>query len=874
MEGRAAQWTAKLAEIVAGAGALDAGDPAAVAGLGAGLEELWQSVPEGLPGVDSLLERCLFGLQVLYQGECGAPADLAAAVTEALAAALGVADGSNTAPNAMLREADRLETQLLAAEHAQAMASEEGSGASAPAAPCGAAELRPPGLDDVAARLVLLDDGEAEAWARLQADLARLVPSLPGPVQELLAPAGADLAGRVGAGGDAEALRETLGAALEEAMLLLEEASASAGTTASAGDAPRADTGPDPDIEAAPAPRADAPDAAPAAKTPDTAPDAVPPDAAGTEHAESDLPTEIILGTDADPEFIGEFLTESNEYIEDSEGALLTLESDPQDMEAVNRVFRAFHTIKGTSAFLGLDAVSELAHKAETVLSRVRDGEIQFTHQYADLALRSVDMLKDLLVRLQDRAPGDRIPLPADFANLLFDLVHPESAAADPAAARRDAAQAAAPSRSAAGALAEPAAEPAGESKAAAGAARIESSVRVRTDRLDRLIDMVGELVIAHSIVAQDEVVDESRHHDLAKKVAHTGKIVRDLQDLSMSMRMVPLKGTFQKMARLVRDLAVKGGKEVQFQRIGEDTEIDRNMVDLINDPLVHMIRNAVDHGIEPPGEREAADKPRQGRVVLTAYHAGGNVIVELADDGRGLDRRRIIEKAVDRGLIESDKNMSDSDVFNLIFEAGFSTAAKVTDVSGRGVGMDVVRRNIESLHGRVDISSRPGRGTTFSVRLPLTMAITDGMLVRVGDQRYIVPSLNIQMNLRPERENIATALKQGEMLKLRGDLLPLYRLHRIFGVHGAIEDPCDGAILVMDDGDARFGVLVDELLGKLQVVAKPLGDLLGRVPGISGGAILGDGRVGLILDPAGLSNLARSQCPGSECAGAVGAAT
>ncbi|MBN2171600.1 MAG: chemotaxis protein CheA [Candidatus Krumholzibacteriota bacterium] len=844
MADHAAKWTRSLAAAAARARALDVGDQEAVAELGAGLEELWQSVPDGLPGVGSLMERCLYGLQVLYQGGIAQPADLAAAISEALAAMLGVADGSNAAPNAMLREADRLETLLLASEHERGMAGTDGSEAPA-AGEAPAPEAVPASLDDVASRLVLLEGDATEEWTLLQAALARLVPGLPRPVQDVLAPACVDLASFLAAGGDGDALRRELGGALEQALLLLEEGGPA--------NAQR---------------RRPAADAKPATAEPVAAD--VDPEA---DHVESELPTEIVLGDDADPEFIGEFLTESNEYIEDSEGALLTLESDPQDMEAVNRVFRAFHTIKGTSAFLGLDAVSELAHKAETVLSRVRDGEIQFTHQYADLALRSVDMLKDLLVRLQDRAPGDCIPLPADFANLLFDLMHPESAAVDPSTKKRDAAEAAAATpRADARAGMEAAA---GEGAAAKASSRIESSVRVRTDRLDRLIDMVGELVIAHSIVAQDEVVDEGRHHDLAKKVAHTGKIVRDLQDLSMSMRMVPLKGTFQKMARLVRDLAVKGSKEVQFQRIGEDTEIDRNMVDLINDPLVHMIRNAVDHGIEPPDERAAADKPRQGRVILTAYHAGGNVIVELADDGRGLDRRRIVDKAVERGIIESDKGMSDTDVFNLIFEAGFSTAARVTDVSGRGVGMDVVRRNIESLHGRVDISSRLGRGTTFSVRLPLTMAITDGMLVCVGDQRYIVPSLNIQMNLRPERDNIATVLKQGEMLKLRGDLLPLYRLHRIFGISGAIENPCHGAILVMDDGDVRFAVLVDELLGKLQVVTKPLGNLLGRVPGISGGAILGDGRVGLILDPAGLSNLARNcQSSGSECAGAVGAVT
>jgi two-component system, chemotaxis family, sensor kinase CheA len=384
------------------------------------------------------------------------------------------------------------------------------------------------------------------------------------------------------------------------------------------------------------------------------------------------------------------------------------------------------------------------------------------------------------------------------------------------------------------------------------------ASVRIRTERLDRLVDMVGELVIAHSMVRQDPTLNRGDHMDLTRKVAHAGKIVRELQELAMSLRMVPLKPTFQKLARVVRDTAQKSGKSVDLVVAGEDTEIDRNMVDVIADPLIHMLRNGVDHGIETPDDRLSRGKPRAGTIRLTASHSGGNVIVELCDDGAGLDRARIVKKAIERGLIESDAQMSDSDVFNLIFEPGFSTRDQVTDVSGRGVGMDVVRRNVQQLNGRVDISSVLGAGTTFTLRLPLTLAVTDGMLVRVGSERFIVPTVNIQTSLRPVAENLSTVSQKGELLFIRGELIPMFRLHRLFDLAGATEDPTRALAVVVNGVEGRCALLVDELLGQQQVVAKSLGDGIGNVRGIAGGAILGDGRVGLILDTPEIIALAR----------------
>jgi two-component system chemotaxis sensor kinase CheA len=359
-------------------------------------------------------------------------------------------------------------------------------------------------------------------------------------------------------------------------------------------------------------------------------------------------------------------------------------------------------------------------------------------------------------------------------------------------------------------------------------------------------------------MISQDPALRRTDQVDLARKVGHAEKIVRELQDLSMGMRMVPLKGPMQKVARLVRDLAQRSGKLVDFVTEGEDTEIDRNLVDLLTDPLVHMVRNALDHGLEPPEERERIGKPRAGTVRVAAYHAGGNVVVELHDDGRGLSRERIVAKAVAVGLIASADGMSDADVYALIFAPGFSTAEKVTDLSGRGVGMDVVRRNIESARGRVEITSRPGQGTTFTLRLPLTLAITDGMLIRVGAERYIVPTSQITLSFRPEHDAVSTYQGRAEMVLHRGQLLPVVRLHRLFGVAGAREDPAQALLMIVGDGAHQVALLVDELLSQQQVVAKSLGDGIGRVRGLAGGAILGDGRVGLILDVPELVAIAR----------------
>lgn len=601
-----------------------------------------------------------------------------------------------------------------------------------------------------------------------------------------------------------------------------------------------------------------------------------------TVHSES-------LPADADFELLSEFVAESGDLISGAEEALLTLETDPGDEEAVGMIFRAFHTVKGVSAFLELNAISEMAHFAESLLSRVRDKEIRYAGGYADLALRSLDMIKQMITFVQEALGGAPLLEPEGYDDLVELLRDPEGAGiSDETGMEEESTPRIGDILVAGGkvkredveALAElKSGKPIGVEIVQKNAAKVsdvaqalrtqdrmkgkqvfETSVRVSTGRLDRLIDMVGELVIAHSMVAQDELVISGEQHQLLKKVNQTGKIVRELQDLGMSMRMIPLKGTFRKMTRLVRDLSRKVGKNVKLVTRGEDTEIDRNMVDVINDPLMHMVRNAVDHGIETVEARKAMGKPATGTVTLSAYHAAGSVVVEIQDDGKGISREVILNKAKERGLVSDGSVLNDREVFNLIFEPGFSTAEAVTDVSGRGVGMDVVKKNIDSIRGQVEIQSEMGRGSVFKMRLPLTLAIIDGMALRVNQESYIIPTGSIVRSIKPGPEAVSTVLQKGEMVSLRGELIPVFRLHELFAIE-MDEDKQEQQLIVVveDDNKRQVGLIIDELIGRQQIVIKPLGDAMRDIPGISGGAIMPNGQVGLILDVGGIMQLANS---------------
>jgi len=676
-----------------------------------------------------------------------------------------------------------------------------------------------------------------------------------------------------------------------------------------------------------------------------------------------------------DRELLADFITEAGEHLDTSDIQLLTLETDPRNLDAINAVFRAFHTIKGVCGFIDLDEMQALAHEAENLLDLARKDVLLLEGPNLDIVFDAIDMLKKLLANVREALeknadlsiePGlptllDRIKrlargemLPADppaacpdveladptaLGAILVSMGSATSAAIEEAldlqagaaighrklgevlqqgalassaqiesalAVQRDRAQGdklgeilvdmgavdSADVRQSLGKQESEARSPrlgellvrTGEVSARdvsqalrvqkrhqdvagrgggdtpeGGAVTIRDTVKVDAHRLDQLVDMIGELVIAESMVCQSRELVTNLSADLSRHVSQLDKITRELQEMAMGLRMVPVRSTFQKMARLVRDLARKTGKEVNFTMQGEDTELDKTVVDRISDPLVHMVRNSVDHGLEENSEaRRAAGKSPAGTITLRAYHCGGNIQIEIADDGRGLDREAILAKARERGLIEDDGgHLPDKDVWPLIFEAGFSTAKQLTEVSGRGVGMDVVRRNIAALRGEIDIHSETGVGSRFIIKLPLTLAIIDGMVVRVGRERYIIPTLSIVVSVRPRAEELYTVTGAAQTMKLQGEIIPLFRLGDLFHLSGGVTSPTEGTVVVLENGGRRVGLLIDEILGQQQIVIKSLGESLRGTQGIAGGAIMPDGKVGLILDIAGVLRLA-----------------
>lgn len=578
----------------------------------------------------------------------------------------------------------------------------------------------------------------------------------------------------------------------------------------------------------------------------------------------------FMLSADLDADLLNEFIIENMEWATMAESAILDWEQNPGNQELLNTIFRGFHTIKGTSAFVNLDCVKDLAHQVESVLAKVRDGEHVFTRSYANLALKSLDVIKSILEQMKSSGPGQQIELPRGYQGLLESLRNfvPDEQVQEmaiPAEESMVEPEAAAPAytKTNRGKIAKKEGEASSEQSASSNKIReqmTESTVRVKVDRLDKLLDTVGELVIAQTMVGQDNLIVSGKYHELNKKISQAGKIVRELHDLSMFLRMVPLKGTFQKMVRLTRDLSLKHGKMVSCITEGDDIEIDRNMVDMVADPLIHLIRNAVDHGIEFPEERRRAGKSENGRIYLTAGHAEGSIMLTVWDDGRGMNRQTIVNKAIQKGLIDSAERMTDQEVWQMIFLPGFSTAEKVTEVSGRGVGMDVVKQAVEALRGRIEVQTTEGQGCTFIMRMPLTMAITDGMIVKVGSQRYILPTANIHKAVRPQESDIHTVNQRAEMLSFRDEMVPVIRLYRFFDIPDSLTDLTSGLLVVIGEGKQRCALFVDELLGQTQVVTKLLGKGMNNVPGIAGGAIMGDGTVGLILDASGIVSIARQQ--------------
>ena len=580
-----------------------------------------------------------------------------------------------------------------------------------------------------------------------------------------------------------------------------------------------------------------------------------------------------------DIEIITDFVAEAEDNLQSIEVEIVELEQDPSDSEIINNIFRPFHTIKGVSGFLGFKKINTLAHATENLLDGARNGEFTVNYQVIDSVLKSVDLLKQLVERVKGGVEQGKGPEDGDIeieshtrhlkelpekmfggeaeklGELLVRKGYIDEQTLEEALRSQEEDH---PDKKIGEILVE--GESTGPEQVSSALEDQKKSrqgspsqVKVSTEKLDDLVDYTGELVIAQAMLKQLAGGDPA----FSKNITQLGQIISSIQNIAMSMRMIPIKSTFMKMIRLVRDLSKKSGKDVELHMDGENTEIDRNVVDAIYEPMVHMIRNSIDHGIEGTKERREAGKPDRGNIYLSAYHKGGNIVIEIRDDGKGLNKKRIREKAIAAGLISEEDTLTDSQTDNLIMQPGFSTADKVTDVSGRGVGMDVVKEGVEKFRGSLDIDSKEGEGTRFTIRLPLTLAIIDGMLVRIGNEKFIIPIAAIDRSFQPLKKDCYTVESKGEMVKGRNGLIPLVRLERLCDIDAASPDPWESLVVVVESKEEKRGIVVDELLGKEEFVIKSLGANLENIPGFSGGAILGDGKVGLILDIQSIFDLA-----------------
>ena len=635
-------------------------------------------------------------------------------------------------------------------------------------------------------------------------------------------------------------------------------------------------------------------------------------------------------------QFLGVFFEEAEEHLAALEHLLLTLDVAQPDAEALNGIFRAAHSIKGSSGMFGFDDLTAVTHVLETLLDKLRSGQIALQAQMIDVLLEARDVLAQLLAAHKSETPDPSIAVQATVTRLqalidqqgngsasaaavddsfgFFDDAPGAPAAAtatatavapveqawglfadEPAVAPTPAADSAfgffddapgapstavaeqayglfpdapgAPQVGAPAVVAAPAHDRRSSDRRAAPAAPAadaeSSSIRVSVERIDSLINQVGELVITQAMLAQlTSVLDPAEHERIYQALTQLEHNTRELQEAVMSIRMLPISFVFNRFPRLVRDTCGKLGKQVELVLRGEHTELDKGVIEKLTDPLTHIVRNSIDHGIELPAERLAAGKPAMGTVRMSAFHQGGRIVVEISDDGKGLSRERILAKAKEQGMPVSDE-MPDSEVWQLIFMPGFSTAEAVTDLSGRGVGMDVVRRNITSIGGRIDINSVAGQGTHIAIRLPLTLAILDGMIVEVDKVHYVVPLTYIVESLQLKAEHIySMSGSSSAVISVRNEYLPLLSLHRLLNLAAEPPPRVGGIVLILEAEGNTFALQVDDLIGQQQVVIKSLEQNFRRVDGITGATIMGDGSVALILDVDALPRLASQGTP------------
>jgi two-component system chemotaxis sensor kinase CheA len=564
------------------------------------------------------------------------------------------------------------------------------------------------------------------------------------------------------------------------------------------------------------------------------------------------------------PEMVQQFISEASEILDTLEQDLIEIENNPDNQEVIGTAFRKLHTFKGNCGMLGYGDLEQLSHRLETMLDLMRNGKVTNIKSNVKMVLNVHDILQEGVDNIIKGGNGE-VPKTDIMLELLNDVIKeidpgfkPENPKAKKAVPEKQEEKPEKPEEKKVEVKKEEkpvaekkAVEPAPVSKAAS---IVKKDIRVDLDKVDKLVDLVGEISLAESMVIQNPDIQGMKMQNFERAAHHLNGLVSELQYVSMSLRMIPIAGTFRKMIRLVHDLSYKSGKKVTLETRGEDTEVDKTVVEQIADPLVHIVRNSIDHGIEPPDERAELNKQENSVLLIEAKHEGGEVWISIVDDGRGLNRDRILEKAKSQGLIDGEGDaLPDEEIFKFIFEPGFSTAKKITEVSGRGVGMDVVKRNIEKLKGNIDVKSEKGKGTTITLRIPLTLALIDGMLVQVGGTRYIIPLLEIKESINPRAEDITVTPDGREIVKVRGELVPVVRLHKMYNIE-PLNHELDKSILILLSHHGRaYCLVVDKVLGQQQAVIKGLSDYIGDVRGAAGCTILGDGTVSLILDVGSL---------------------
>jgi two-component system chemotaxis sensor kinase CheA len=541
-----------------------------------------------------------------------------------------------------------------------------------------------------------------------------------------------------------------------------------------------------------------------------------------------------------DPELIKGFVSDSLEMLDEVEPHIIQLQKEFEEKGIVNRetlneIFRLFHSLKGASAFLGLENINKVMHEAENLLGALREGRINILAKHVEAILLGCDFIRKVLPELQDK--GTDKDFEGESRKVIEELRKSLREGSEEF-------QEEIPFREA------PKEELTLE-RASPNQKKVKSDIRVDLDKLNELNDLIGELVIAETMVVRNPDLKGYRFENFEKAAHQLHLIISSLQDLALSLRMVPIGGLFRRMIRVAYDTAKRSGKEVELLLKGEETEVDKTVIEAISDPLVHLVRNAVDHGIEPPMERERIGKPRKGLIELEARHEGGEVLIIVKDDGKGLDKESILKKAIERGLIQPGAVLPDEEIFQLIFLPGFSTATEVTEISGRGVGMDVVKSRVEELRGWVEVKSVQGRGTTVILHLPLTLAIIDGLLVRIGDYIYVLPLYAVK-ELFPLDLKEVTYLPGGKkVIKRHGRLYPVVSLRELLGMRGGKSE--EEILVLLEQKGKELCLGVEEVLGQRDTVIKPLPKRLGKIMGISGCSILEDGGVCLILDVQGI---------------------